>query len=394
MKLFIRYVPAFAVLFFCCFINASAQDHQNNFAITPIEGIKIFAPENDPLTGSFYGLDAAYRLNMSNNEDRWIKKLHVKDIAITARYLDLQNIYFSSNPATKGFLGSTYSAFTILDIALWQKGSTMLLFSPGVGLTYDTKTYYNDVYNSLVGSHLNLGINAGLKLETPISPATRIALGFNAFHYSNSGSKLPNYGITGLDASLGISTDLSHPGPERETAHFSTGDENSWEFAIGFGRRGVVQTNSYVKQVPPGVAKPIDSAAQRNAASHLYQMAFYGGYNYRLNALVSLKAGADLFYYFRPFNPNDFAATYQASGSSYDHFAVGTSLGADLWLGRLVFSGNYGYYLHYSSITPQHTYWDLGGKYYLNKWVALNAKIYLHGTEAQYANFGVVFNVY
>src|ERR1700744_2229039 len=175
MKLFLRYVFAFAVLFFCCFINAFAQDHQNNFAITPIEGIKIFAPETDPLAGNFYGLDVAYRLNMSNNEDRWIKKLHVKDIALTARYMDLQNIYFSSNPASKGFLGSTYSAFTILDIALWQRGNTMLLFSPGVGLTYDTKTYYDDLYNSLVGSHLNLGINAGLKLETPISPATRIA---------------------------------------------------------------------------------------------------------------------------------------------------------------------------------------------------------------------------
>src|SRR6201996_6480276 len=117
----------------CCPLIASAQSSLNNLSITPIDGLKIFAPADDPLKGSFYGLDVAYRLNMSNNEDRWIKKLHVKDIALTARYMDLQNIYFSSNPASKGFLGSTYSAFTILDIALWQKGNTMLLFAPGVG---------------------------------------------------------------------------------------------------------------------------------------------------------------------------------------------------------------------------------------------------------------------
>ena len=383
LAVFLAYLP-----------KLSAQDNQNSFVVAPIEGIKIFAPQTDPLKGNFWGVDVAYRINMHENNTAWIKKLHVKDIAITARYLDLQNIYFSSNAATKGFLGNTFAAFTIVDIQLWQTGNTLLLFTPGVGMVYDTKSYYNNVYNSLIGSAVNLGLNAGVKVETPVSSATRFTAGINAFHYSNSGSKLPNYGITNLNATVGVITSLDATGTNRELAHFDTGDKNSFEFGIGLGRRGLVQTSDYVKQIPGNMMKPIDSVKQRNAASHLYMMGLYAGYNYRLNPIVSLRAGTDVVYYFKPFNENDFADTYQASGSSYDKYSLGASLGADLWLGRLVLAGSYGYYLHYASITPEHFYWNLGGKYYLNRWVALNAKIYLHGTEAQYANFGLAFNVY
>jgi hypothetical protein len=136
-----------------------------------------------------------------------------------------------------------------------------------------------------------------------------------------------------------------------------------------------------------------DTVAQKAAISHLYQAGFYAGYNYRLSQLLSLKAGTDAVYYFRPFSYQNFYSTYQESGTSFDHFSVGLSIGTDVWLGRMAFMFNYGYYLHYAATGPTHTYWIIGGKYYLNSWMALNAKIYIHGLEAHYANFGLVFNV-
>ncbi len=370
-----------------------AQNNLNSFAITPLQGFTIFAPDNYQLKGNFYGLELAYQLNMSNNNVDWVRILHVKDIAFAASYFNLQNVTTLNGPGLPGFLGNNFGLLSMLDMSLFKAGKTTFIFSPGIGFAYSTQTYYTN-NNPIVGSHINLAIQAGFKIETPISSTTKITAGFEFFHYSNSAYKLPNDGVNNINASLGIVRNINLTGPSRQKATFGIDDKQSFEFGIGIGRRGFIQTGQYINNQTGKSVTLTDSAAQRNAIPNLYNAGIYAGYSYRFDNLLSLKIGTDAVYYFKPFSWDNFYKTYQETGTSFDKYSLGISLGTDVWMGRMALSGNYGYYLHYNSITPVHYYWTLGGKYYLTNWMALNAKIYLHGFEAQYANFGLVFNVY
>ena len=369
-----------------------AQNEQNSIAITPVLGLDISSPDNNKLKGSYYGAEFTYQLTMANNNTTWVHLLHVQDIGLSFSYFNLQNISLAAKPGSQGFLGSNFGLISSVDMAFLKAGEMTFLFSPGFGFLYATQTYYT-TYNPIAGSHLNLAVQAGVKAETPINKSAKIQAGLFFFHYSNAAFKLPNDGLNSINASVGIVEAIHSGGPVRQKETFRINDKHSFEFALGLGRRGLVQAGRYIN---PQSGKPIaltDTAAQRSATSNLYLLGLYAGYNYRLSGLISLKLGTDLVYYFRPFSYNDFYNTYQETGSSFDNLSVGLSLGTDIWLGRLAVTANYGYYLHYASADSIHGYWIMGGKYYVNHWMALNAKIYIHQFEAHYANFGLSFNV-
>lgn len=61
---------------------------------------------------------------------------------------------------------------------------------------------------------------------------------------------------------------------------------------------------------------------------------------------------------------------------------------------RLAVMAKYGYYLHYNHFSPSgkdiKTYWTAGLKYYVLSWAAVQAKVYIHKTEADYLGFGIM----
>ncbi len=370
-----------------------AQNNQNSIAIMPFYGLSISSPVNDQFKGNFFGTEFAYQLNMAGNDTRWVNALNVKDIGFVFSYFDLRKLSLASTPNTNGLLGSNFGLLTCVDLSFYHIGKIDFLFSPAIGLNYATQTYYT-TNNLIVGSHINLVIQAGIKSQTPISPSTRLQIFLNFFHYSNSAFKLPNDGVNTYNASVGIVQDVDTKGSVRQKATFGINEKRSFEFGIGIGRRGLIQPVEPLINTQTGKPiPPTDTTAQKKAVSNLYQAGLYAGYNYRISEVFSVKAGTDIVYYFRPFSYQDFYQTYQESGTSFDKFSVGLSLGTDLWLGRMAFMANYGYYLHFVSTEPTHTYWTLGGKYYLNSFMAINAKIYIHTLEAHYANFGLIFNL-
>jgi hypothetical protein len=387
-KYLLSALPFLLISIPCCF----AQDNPNSISVTAMQGITIFTPDSYQPQGYFYGAEIAYRLNMANNNAAWVKDLNIKDIAFTAAWFNLHAVSINEPPEIKGALGNVFGGLTILDMSLFETGRITFYFSPGMGFIYSTQTYYTN-NNPIVGSHINLAVQAGFKMETPLSSTTKLAIGANFFHYSNSGFRLPNEGVNNINATVGIARNIDVNGPDRKKETFRIDDRQSFEFGIGAGRRGFVNQGNYIN---PQTGKTIplpDSAAQRNATSNLYMLGLYAGYSYRFNSLFSLKAGTDMVYYTHTFSWNNFYRTYQETGSSFDNQAWGLSLGTDVWMGRMALMFNYGYYLHFNTITPDHFYWTIGGKYYLNNWMALNVKMYIHGFDAHYANFGLVFNV-
>jgi hypothetical protein len=221
-----------------------------------------------------------------------------------------------------------------------------------------------------------------------------LQVGVMASHGSNASWQPPNNSVNIFSPFVGVSANVDAVGPASHKVSFEVNDVNSFDLAIGAGKRGLTKTGIVLNPIP---GQPnyflTDEEAQKKTPSDLYQIGMYAGYNRRINSLISLKVGTDIVYYTHPFSWQNFYNTYQGNGSSYDHESVGVSVGSDLWLGRFALTANYGYFVHYNSLYPVHFYATLGGKYYLTRSLALNGKLYMERAEPQNASFGLLVTV-
>jgi hypothetical protein len=366
------------------FTNLHAQDDKNSIEVSPFMGISMFSIDPYKMKGEFYGGEALYHLNMARNKADWVQKLKVKNITFAASYQYLDKVYFTRQPGSEGIIGNTFGISSRLGIELTQFGKTSLMFYPGFGFAYATESYYTNG-NPLIGSAINFSITAGLKFSTPLGTNNRLTYGLDIYHYSNAAVRLPNDGVNSFNLLFGIDHDINTPGPQTSKGSTTSYNQNAFEFGVNIGKRGLVQSGA-------GLTGQ-GAEDQKTATSHLVNSGFYAGYNYRVSPVFSLKANTDAVLYATTFDYNNFYRTFQERGSSFDRWRVGAGLGFDVWLGKVAFEANYGHYIHYASYYPEHWYWTFGGKLYLNQWLAIEAKQYLHGTEANFAGFGFLIAV-
>jgi len=367
----------FFPILFCMQTSFAQDDSKNSVSVTPIEGGKIISTFNDQTKGDFYGVDLGYQ---------------IKDVSIDASYLDMHNVSLQGMAGSKGLLGSSYGLTANLNMTLFNVSNTAVICAPGIGFEYITQTFHTDG-NLIVGSHLNFALQAGIGFETPLSSSVKLKMMANLSHFSNASIKLPNDGLNIATISLSLVKSIGHDGPLLQKEAWGTDDKTSFEFGIGAGLRGYVKTGYFYNQQHVGMYLT-DSAEKKEHSSNLYQIGIYAGYNYRVNSVFGLRVGTDAVYYTHPFSYDNFFKTYQASFSSYDQMSLGVSIGADLNLGRLAFAANYGRYVHSKFLDPTvHDYWTFGPKYYVTDWMALTVKVYFHGIESGYANFGLTFRI-
>ena len=348
----------------------AAQNDNNQIEFSGIHALSVFTPEKYNLTGQVWGGELAYHLNMSQNKADYIRVLNISAIDIVGSYRSFRDVLINNVPASKGQLGDAYTALGRLEINLAGTGPVRLLFTPGLGFTYSTETYFTDKV-PLVGSHINLTAQAGLKLFAGITPSTGIIGGLDILHYSNVGVRVPNFGINSYNLSLGLVQRVPGKGPATSDHPFAQPHGGSVELGGDFGMRG-----------------------QPYSKNEFYRAGFYAGYNYQLTSVFSLKGGFDAGYYFTPFKLSDYDRTFAEYGSSYERWRVGISVGGDMALGRLVVMAAYGYYLYYHSYFNNKTYWTPGLKYYVTPWMALQGKAYIHYADADYLGWGLLFRVH
>ena len=341
-------------------------DAQNSIEIDPLAGIKVNSPGNFPLAGKSYGIEAAYNMFQRNRSEEWIKRLHVRDIAIVGGYRNLNNVYITDTADSKGFLGSIFSISGRLNFNLANFNKTEVLLLTSVGITYSSSSFFSDG-NPIVGSRLNFSPQVGIKIRTPLSMSTSLVAGVDFFHYSNVGFQTPNKGVNSSELSLGIIQDVSTA--EKKTVQRKPDNVRSFiDLGADIGRRGSFESRA-----------------------GNWKSGLYAAYNYKLNPVISIKAGGDAIYYFTTFDQT--GASFQYYATSYDHWRAGVSLGSDVWLGKLVFMSSYGYYLKYNSYYPIKYYGTTGFKYYINEWSGIQMKIYFHKGQADYCGFGLAFRI-
>lgn len=352
------------LLFFSLLVYRSAQA-QNSVEFSPLSGISVFSPGHLVLTGKSYGAELGYNFSMKQNPADWVKRLHVDAIAITAGYRSMSQVLIKDSIESKGFLGDVYTLSARLNVLLFKRRNISVLLTPGAGASYSTSSYFVDG-NPIVASRINFSPQAALKVKTPLSASTSLIGGAGVFHYSNIALKVPNNGVNSFEVSLGIVKDLK--GSEKAKEKYRPADHvhSFFEFGADLGRRGSYK--SYAGNWKSG---------------------FYLGYNQRINPTVSLKAGGDAVYYYSTFDGTKNSDQYFAT--SYDPWRYGISIGADVWLGNVAVTTNYGYYLKFNSQYDIKTYWNAGMKYYFNSWLGIQGKGYVHKVQADYLGLGLIF---
>ncbi len=345
-------------------------DYRNSIEFSPQVSLGVFTAQHK-LSGTGYGGELIYHINTAANPRPWMKMLNLKSLDLVFNYKNMSDVVMLSDPRPNRF-GDSYALIGALNFSLLKVKRAELFVTPGLGLGYLGETWFTNE-NILVGSHLNFSSRIALKMATPIGPSARLTAGLGILHFSNAGARVPNNGMNISSVSLGIlqSLNTSKMSANDTVARGQSADykKHSIDFGVNIGRRGVYRSKN-----------------------GLYKTGLYAGYNYRLNSVFGLGAGVDAVYYHTVYDPLRNVETYESKASSFDRWRVGAAIGPDLWMGKMGLMAKYGYYLHYNSLMDIKTYWTAGLKYNVIDWVAIQAKIYLHQTEADFVGFGLIFN--
>lgn len=351
----------------CLSFYVKAQQNAHTLELNLQHAINSFSANQNKLQGNAFGGEVSYHYNVNRNPKKWSSDLGIRSIDVTFNYKRMADVTRVANPI-EGEFGDSYALLGGLTFPLFNVSKVDVAFTPGFGILYAGESWFSNE-NPVIGSKLNFGLKAGLKASVPLGKKTAIAANLDVLHYSNGGTRVPNNGLNvvsvGLSVSRAINEDVEVSKPSFDKDGYK---KHTFDLGVNIGRRGVYQSRD-----------------------GLYRTGLYGGYNYRLTSYLAFGAGVDAVYYHTLYDPNRNLETYQSKASSFDRWRIGAAIGPDLWMGKLAFMAKYGYYVHYNSLLPIKTYWTAGAKYKLNNWLALQSKIYIHETEADFVGFGLLF---
>lgn len=347
------------------------EDLVDKIEFSPQVSLGVFTAQQK-LTGLAYGGELIYHMNTATHPKLWMEMMNLKSLDLVFNYKKMGDIVMLSDPRSNRF-GDSYALMAALNFSLLKVKKVELFVTPGLGLGYLGETWFTNE-NILVGSHLNFSSRIALKMAARITPSASLMAGLDILHFSNAGTRVPNNGMNVSSLSLGIVRSLNarkkisaDTVPWRRPIAFK---KHSVDLGVNFGRRGVYRSKD-----------------------GLYKTGLYAGYNYRVTPVLGFGAGVDAVYYHTIYDPSRNLETYQSKASSLDRWRVGAAIGPDLWMGKLGLMTKFGYYLHYNSLLDIKTYWTSGLKYHVRDWIAVQAKIYVHQTEADFAGFGFMFNL-
>ena len=367
-----------------CLLKLSGYGQDNHYAISLnyTQGLKAFSTFNTPFSGNYNGGEVAYHLFVDSVG--WARKLSVSDIELQASYLNLQHITFGNQPAASNLMGNHYSLAAGLNVRLAKWGSVSWMFSPGLGLLYAPKNFYTtNNQNFVIGSALNVFAYARTKLIVPVSSRLSLEGGAGISHASNGGLSFPNDGFDNISAFAGIMVDFDKEAQPTRKHRFEVADDQFTIMATIGGRSE--EKTGYTKNTKTNTGYYADTAIQHQTPL-IKQANMVLGYTHRFSPLFSFTAGTDLAYYLNTFSWNNFFRTYEGSYTTYGHFSLGVTAGADLWLGRLVFSADAGCFVWDHFFYPDTRFYaPVGIKYFITPHIAVQARAVIN----EYSSIGI-----
>ncbi|MFN5706167.1 MAG: acyloxyacyl hydrolase [bacterium] len=170
-------------------------------------GIKML-PDNKKFNksifnGNVFQIQLSYMTTMKNSDAEWVRRLNVKYQSFNLSYRD-QSDFDGVNDSIPGVFGNVISLNYNLYNRLIGNENIALYLLPGFGLSYDTKTYYQESRNNFIGTHLNFLSSLELAFIANINARTMIMIQGGYFHYSNAAVVLPNMGVNSINTMVGF----------------------------------------------------------------------------------------------------------------------------------------------------------------------------------------------
>ena len=362
----------FYVLLLCVSLNLSAQEEGNAFTKTHTTrfdanyfygSILLHNPDITHLiTDHPTGFIASYNKQTYGFEG-WESRYNYPDYGASFIYQDLKNV----------FLGENYGLYAHFNFYFLNRN---LKFRIGQGIAYATKPYdkKENFRNNAYGSDLLSSTYIMLNYDKPnLYKGFGLHAGFSIIHYSNANVKAPNNSTNTFVFNAGVNYNLDYDEiPEYQADTIGKKFTEKIKYNIAF--RGGINESDVVNsgQYP------------------FYILSAYA--DKRINRKSAIQAGTDLFastflkelikYYSIAF-PED-----NVTGDE-DFKRVGVFVGHELFINKMSFITQLGYYVYYPYDFEGRVYNRIGLKRYFGDKVFGAITLKSHGAKAEAVEFGI-----
>ncbi len=295
----------------------------------------------------------------------WEQRFNYPDIGVSFNYHNLKN----KN------LGDTYSLYTHYNFYFLKRN---LMLRTGIGVSLASNPYDHETNNRNVafGSRLlnSTYLMLNYKKESLFNTPFGIQAGFGITHYSNGNYKSPNTSVNVISANIGLSYNLNYQ--KIHTYLHTELDSKSFKesFAYNVALSGGINQGDVIgiKQFP------------------FYVVAAYA--DKRIGRFSGFQLGAEIFlskFLKEEIKYNAVAYPNRNIDPDTDYKRVGVFVGHELWVNKMTFITQVGYYVYYPYSFEKRIYGRLGFKRYFGKRYFGMINLKVHGAAAEAIEFGI-----
>lgn len=298
----------------------------------------------------------------TKGEKKWQQLYNYPTIGIGYYFANL------GNPELFGYVNTIYP-FISVPIIDKDKIKVSYTFSEGIAWINKKFDLYNNNYNFVIGSHLNVYINIGLETEIKINSKLDLILSFDLSHFSNGGTKQPNKGFNLITLQSGIKYNLHEEDYKikNEIPNFTANTEYSIVIAGGFKNLPPAKTTFY----------PV-SSIMINAKR---QFSYKG----------KIGIGIDLFFD----KSRVITLIYEGieNPTNAELFYGGSHLSYDFVYGKMSFTTQFGIYLLRKARFYQTTYNRFGLSYKFENNLTVNIHLKTFWAAADFIEYGIGYRL-
>ncbi len=284
------------------------------------------------------------------------------------------NLWYSGLGGFKE-LGYAIAAYPSINFPIVHDDFQSLNFKLGVGVGYLTNKFdrLDNYKNFAIGSHINICASLYFQYRRSLSKMVTLTAGFGLTHFSNGSMKTPNYGLNIITGAVGLSSYLSKPNASLNKKILP--ELYPWEFD---GRK-------YLCFDVSASAAFKDMSAQYGESYYVY--AFYANLLARVSYKSKFGIGVDLTH-----DQSDFKVLADRNvevTSNSQINKIGGNIAYELYMDRMSFLFNLGWYLKALDNSEGDVYQRLTLRYLITKKVFANMVLSAHLGKAEYVGFGL-----
>lgn len=295
----------------------------------------------------------------------WQERFNYPDVGVSFLYQNLKNEY----------LGENYSLYAHYNFYFLKRN---LMFRIGQGIAYASNPYDSDTNhrNVAFGTRLlsSTYMMLNYKKERLFKSRFDLQTGLTLTHYSNANIKAPNTSVNTISVNAGLTYNLdkndevTYIQREKDSTAINKKIRYNIAFRGGINQGDVIGT----KQYP------------------FYIASFYA--DKRLGQVSALQLGADAFFSMflkEEIRYNTIAYPENNIDPDTDYKRIGVFLGHELFINKLSFITQLGYYVYYPYEFEIRVYERIGLKRYFGEKVFGSMTLKAHGAAAEALEFGI-----